>query len=684
MKNPRLLTAAALLGGAVSLAWAADPAPAQPAKLPSGFSVAHMDQSVDPKVDFAKFAAGGWYKNFQMPADKSRFGAFDTLEQNNWTNVKAILEEVSAQTHPQGTLEQKVGDFFASAMNTAAIDAAGLAPLQPMLDQIDGIKDLATLAQVVGELRRTGGGGLFGQFVFADQKKSDINALYISQGGTSLPSKDYYFSEGFAKVREQFKEHIAKMFVLAGSSDEQAKAAAETILALETALAENAKTPVELRDRIANYNRVTLPELERLFGAFPVMTVLRGANLKMDAVDYAIVGQPKFIEGLAKQLAARPISDWKTYLRYRALVSAAPYLAAPFEQEQFRFYSTVLRGTPQMEPRWQRAARVVDGSIGEALGQLYVAKHFPPEAKARMDEMIKNIKAVMRDRLATLEWMSPPTREKALAKFARFEARIGYPEKWRDYSSVNVTRNSYFTNVRSATGFEVARNNAKLGQPVDKSEWGMTPPTVNAYFSPTANQIVFPAGILQPPFFDFTKDDAVNYGMIGGVIGHEITHGFDDQGRRYDADGNLTDWWTAEDDAQFRARAQKLIDQYSSYEALPGLKVNGALSLGENVADLGGTSIAFEAFQRSLKGKPTPPKIDGFTAEQRFFISWAQGWRTSYRDDAMRRQVMVGPHAPGNFRAIGPLVNFQPFFDAFGIKEGDPMWKKPEDRTKIW
>lgn len=684
MHLPRLTSVAALACGVVSLVAAADPAPAQPAALPSGFSVQHMDLSVDPRADFAKFAAGTWYRNFQMPADKSRFGAFDTLEQNNWANVKAILEDVSSRPHPAGSIEQKVGDFFASAMDTAAIDAAGVKPLQPMLDQIDGIADLASLARVVGELRRMAGGGLFGNFVFADQKKSEVNALYIFQGGMSLPSKDYYFSEAFAKIREQFKEHVAKTFTLAGAPQEQAQAAAETVLAVETSLAQNARTPVELRDRLANYNRVTLPELEQLFGAFPVMTVLRTSGLPLDAVDYAIVGQPKFVEGLAQQLAERPLGDWKTYLRYRTLNGAAPYLAAPFEEEQFRFYSTVLRGTPKMEPRWQRAARTVDGMIGEALGQLYVAKHYPPEAKARMDEMIANIKTVMRDRLATREWMSPATRQRALEKFDRFVARVGYTEKWRDYSSVAITRDSFFANVRHAVAFEVARNNAKLGQPVDKSEWGMTPPTVNAYFQPTANQIVFPAGILQPPFFDFTMDDAVNYGMIGSVIGHEITHGFDDQGRRYDADGNLTDWWTPEDDAQFRARAQKVIDQYSGYEALPGLKVNGALSLGENVADLGGISIAFEAFRRSLVGKPTPPKIDGFTAEQRFFISWAQGWRTAYRDDAMRRQVMVGPHAPGNFRAVGPLVNFAPFYDAFGIKEGDPMWLKPENRAQIW
>ncbi len=681
MKTPRKLALAAIVAGLFSSALVAGDAPA---KLPSGFSPDNMDLSVDPRVDFAKFAAGGWYNKFVMPADKSRFGAFDTLEQNNWTNLKAILDEVSAQQHAPGSVEQKVGDFFATAMDTTAIDAAGLAPIEADLARIAAIQNMEDLARVVGQMRRVGSGGLFGQFVFADQKQSDINALYVSQGGMSLPSRDYYFVEGFAKQREQFKEHVAKMFVLAGAAADAAAAGAESILSLETAMAENAKTPVELRDRLANYNRMSVDEFAASLSALPVRLLFREAGLKEGATDYVIVGQPKFIAGLNQLLTGRSIDDWKTYLRYRLLISAAPALASPFEAEQFRFYSTVLRGTPQMEPRWQRAARSTDGALGEALGQLYVARHYPPEAKARMDEMITNIKAVMRDRLTTLEWMSPATREKAQAKFARFVARIGYTEKWRDYSTVSITRDSYFANLRAAVQFEVQRNNNKLGLPVDKSEWGMTPPTVNAYFQPTANQIVFPAGILQPPFFDFTKDDAVNYGMIGGVIGHEITHGFDDQGRRYDAEGNLTDWWTAEDAAQFQARAQKLIDQYSSYEALPGLKVNGALSLGENIADLGGVSIAFEAFQRSLAGKPAPAAIDGFTAEQRFFISWAQGWRTAYREDAMRRQVMVGPHAPGQFRAVGPLVNFQPFFDAFGIKEGDPMWRKHEDRAKIW
>ena len=682
MQSTRFLALAAAFA---SVLIPALPAADAPAKLPSGFSVAHMDLSVDPKADFAKFAAGGWYRSFQMPADKSRFGAFDTLEENNWGNVKAILEDLSSRPLPAGTIEQQVGDFFAAAMDTAAIDAAGARPLEPHLARIAAIATIDDLSRTIAGFRREGGGGgLFVAGVTADQKRSDFNALYVFQGGTSLPSRDYYFAEPFAKVRTQFQEHVAKMFELLGDTPEAAATGAATVLALETEMARHMKSPVELRDRLANYNRMSFDELAALLPDFPVRQHLRDAGFADGIVDYVVVGQPKYLEGLNALLASRPIDEWKTYLRYRAVAAAAPLLAAPFEEEAFRFYSTVIRGTPKMEPRWQRAARATDSALGEALGQIYVAKHYPPEAKARMDEMIRNIKAVMRDRLATLDWMSEPTRQKALAKFDRFVARIGHTDQWRDYSSVGITRDSYFANARAAATFEAKRNRDKLGQPVDKGEWGMTPPTVNAYFQPTANQIVFPAGILQPPFFDFTKDDAVNYGMIGGVIGHEITHGFDDQGRRYDADGNLTDWWTPEDAAQFTARAQKLIDQFSQYEALPGLKVNGALALGENIADLGGISIAFEAFQRSLQGKPTPPKIDGFTAEQRFFISWAQGWRTAYRDDAMRRQVAVGPHAPGNFRAIGPLVNFQPFFDAFDIKEGDPMWRKPEDRTRIW
>ena len=654
-----------------------------PAPEPPRFKIEHLDTSVSPKTDFARYAFGNWLKNNPIPPDKSRWGGFGELAQFNWAALRGILEETASGSHAPGSTAQKVGDFFLSAMDTAAIDTAGLAPLAPDLARIDVIASTEDLASTLASLHNDGFSGLFSAGVGPDQKKSDLNALYASQGGLSLPSRDYYFSDAFETQRAAFIEHVARMLVLAGASREDATAGAATVFALEKTLAAGSKTPVELRDRLANYNKMPVGELAATAPAFPFARYFAERGLTSPAANEVIVGQPKFFAGLQDALSMHPLTAWKTYLRYHALASAASSLAAPFEQEAFRFYSTVLRGTPEMEPRWQRAARTVDGLLGEALGQLYVERYYPPEARARMDEMIRNIRAVMSDRLRKADWMTEPTREKAIAKFDRFVARIGHPDTWRDYSAVVIVRDSYFANVRTATRFEIARDLAKLGQPVDKSEWSMSPPTVNAYFQPTANQIVFPAGILQPPFFDFTLDDAVNYGAIGAVIGHEITHGFDDQGRRYDADGNLTDWWTDEDAAQYQARALKVIEQYNRYHALPGLSINGALTLGENIADLGGVSIAFEAFQRSLVGKERE-RIDGFTPEQRFFLSWAQQWRTHFRDDDLRRQLAVGPHSPGQFRAIGPLVNMPEFFEAFEIKEGDPMWRKPEDRAKIW
>ena len=568
-------------------------------------------------------------------------------------------------------------------MDTAAIDAAGLKPVETDLAQVAAIASPTDLAKALAAFHNQGVGGFFRVDVDADEKKSDINALQINQGGLSLPSRDYYFAESFEKQRAAFIEHVAKLFALAGDAPEAAAAGAQMVFAVEKSLATNARTPVELRDSLANYNKMSTADLAAKMPAFPFALYLAERGIAGPAAAEIIVGQPKFFDGLQEQLAARPLGDWKVYLRYKVLRAASPYLAAPFEQEVFRFYSTVLRGTPAMEPRWQRSARVVDGNIGEALGQLYVARFYPPEAKARMTVMIANITAVMRDRLKTLDWMTEPTRQKALAKFDHFYAKIGHPEKWRDYSTVTIRRDSYFANDRAATEFEVKRRLARLGQPVDKTEWGMSPPTVNAYFDPTANNINFPAGILQPPFFDFSLDDAVNYGGIGAVIGHEITHGFDDQGRHYDGAGNLAEWWTPDDAKAFDARAQKVVDQFNAYEALPGVHVIGPLTLGENIADLGGVTLAYEALERSLVGKERK-LIDGLTPEQRFFLAWAQVWRTNARESEIKRLVTIDPHSPGRFRAIGPLVNFQPFYDAFNIKKGDPMWRKPEDRAKIW
>ena len=678
MKHLRFLLAAWAAGASLPSSAAE---PAQP--VPPRFSVGYMDAGADPRADFARYAFGAWQKKNPVPPDKARWGSFNELEQFNQLALKGILEAAAGRPHKPGSVDQKVGDFFKSAMDTAAIDSAGLKPVEADLARIAAIASTAELARTLAALHDSGVGGFFRVRVEADEKNSEINALYAYQGGMSLPSKGYYFDGQFEKFRVAFVEHVAKMLALAGDAPESAAAGAKTVFEVEKALAANAKTPAELRDALANYNKMPTADLAGKLPVFPFARYLADRGIAGPAAADIIVGQPKFFEGLQRQLSERPLSDWKVYLRYHALRAAAPCLAAPFEAEHFRFYGTVLRGTPEMEPRWQRAARVIDGTIGEALGQLYVARYYPPEAKARMDEMIRNITAVMRDRLQKLEWMTEPTRKKALAKFDRFFAKIGHPAKWRDYASVEIRPGAFLANVRAAVEFEVKRRLAKLGQPVDRTEWTMSAPTVNASFDWTANNINFPAGILQPPFFDFLLDDAVNYGGIGAVIGHEITHGFDDRGRHYDADGNLADWWTPEDAARFQARAGKVVEQFGGYEPLPGVKVNGELTLGENIADLGGASLAYEALERSLAGKERK-LTDGFTPEQRFFLSFAQVWRTNIREDELRRRIAVDPHSPGMFRAIGPLANLQPFYDAFGIKEGDPMWRKPEDRAKIW
>ncbi len=682
MKLHPLLPGAGLLALSLLPLRAADlPAPAKP--VVPRFNAAYLDPAVDPRVDFARYAFGNWLKNNPVPADKSSWGSFNELDQFNQMALRGVLEAATARPHEPGSVEQKVADFYTSAMNTTAIDAAGLKPIEADLAQVAAIASPADLARTLAHLHNQQVTALFAVGVAPDEKNSVLNVLQATQDGLSLPSKDYYFGEQFEKFRTGFVEHVTKMFELAGDAPAAAAAGATTVFEVEKSLATNARTPVELRDSLPNYNRMATAGLMAKVPAFPFALYLGERGIGGPAAAEIIVGQPRFFEGLQEQLAARPLSDWKTYLRYRVLRADAQFLATPFEAERFHFYGTVLRGTPAMEPRWQRSARVVDGEIGEALGQLYVARYYPPEAKARMEEMIKNITAVMHDRLQKLDWMTGATRQKALAKFDRFYPKVGHPEKWRDYSTVKVEPGSYFANIRAANEFEDKRNVAKLGQPVDKAEWFMSPPTVNAYFDPTANNINFPAGILQPPFFDFTLDDAVNYGGIGAVIGHEITHGFDDQGRHYDGDGNLVEWWTDADAAEFKARAQKVIDQYSSYEVLPGVHVNGELTLGENIADLGGITLAYEALERSLVGKERK-LIDGFTPEQRFFLSWAQVWRTNMRENALRQLVATNPHSPGAIRAIGPLVNFQPFYDAFGIKEGDKMWVKPELRAKIW
>ena len=648
------------------------------------FSAADMDTSVSPGKDFYKYADGKWLENNPVPADKSRWGSFNELQEHNWFLLHEILEGAAQDRKATANSPtRKVGDFFASAMDTTQLEKLGITPLKVTFGRINALKSRKALMGLIADLHERGVGSLFGEFVNADLKNSSVYAFYLSQGGLSLPDRDYYLTDAFAKQRTAYVAHVAKMLTLAGYTETESQNGAKTILEIETALAKACKSRVDLRDPIANYHKFTVSEVESKFPnlEFPAYFKATGVG----SLQELVVRQPEFFSALDQLLKERPLGDWQVYLRWHALHATAPYLSEAFEKENFAFYGTVLSDQPVQEPRWQRAAKVIDGSIGEALGQVFVEKHFTATAKARMTDMIGNIKAVFQDRLKTVDWITEETRAKALAKFERFTQKIGHPDKFRDYSSVMISKTDYLGNVQRAMIFESRRELARLGKPIDKTEWNMTPPTVNAYFNQSQNEIVFPAGILQPPFFDVEMDDAINYGAIGVVIGHEITHGFDDQGRKYDADGNLKDWWTEADGKAFVARSQKVVDQFNDYEALPGLHVNGKLTLGENLADLGGTSIAYEALQRALKKDPSKRKpIDGFTPEQRFFLSLSQLWKTNWREAELRNRVTTDPHSPGQFRAIGAHVNMQEFYDAFGIKEGDPMWRKPELRAKVW
>ncbi len=655
-----------------------------PPKVPA-FSVDYMDRSVSPATNFYEFAAGQWLKDNPVPADKSRWASFSELAERNWYLIHEIL--VNAANHdgalPSGSPTREVGDFFASAMDTNRIEKLGLKPIAADLKRIDRIKSAKDLFAVLADFHQRGIGGLFNASFGQDAKNSSIYAIGLDQGGLSLPDRDYYLKENFAEKLKQYREHLEKMFALLGEKPAVAETNAATVIALETDLAKVSRSRVDLRDPDKNYNKFTGQELDTKTPALLWKVYFADLNLANPA--YEIVGQPEFFEALNKLVAERPLSDWKIYLRWHLLHASASLLPMAFEQENFNFYGKVLSGQPEQEPRWKRAAHVIDGSIGEALGQLYVEKYFPPDAKARMNALVENLKAVFHDRLEKVPWMSAETRAKALAKFDRFTQKIGYPDKFRDYASVVIRRDDYLGNVRRAEAFEARREIARVGKPVDRTEWGMTPETVNAYFNPSMNEIVFPAGILQPPFFDVTKDDAVNYGAIGVVIGHEMTHGYDDQGRKFDAEGNLNDWWTAADAKAFDDRAQLVVNEYDAFEPLPGQHVNGKLTLGENLADLGGVNIAYEALQRALAKDPSQRKnIDGFTPEQRFFISFAQIWRTNIRDAEALRLLTVDPHSPGKFRSYGPLLNFDPFYEAFDIQPGSPMWLPPEQRAKIW
>jgi putative endopeptidase len=649
----------------------------------SGIDRSTFDSSVKPGDNFFLYVNGNWIKHNPIPPEYSRWGAFPKLRDDNLAALRTILEDLTKSTSPLDADSQKLRDFYRTAMDETKLEAEGAKPLQPTLDEIAKVTSPQELIAEAARLHVAGTPALFRMMVAQDDKQSNVYAVHVAQGGTGLPERDYYLgtTPDSKRIREEYRKHVAKMLELLGDSPEAAAKGADTVLAIETKLAEASRAPVQLRDSEKNYNKLTRQKLAALTPNLDWVLYFKTAGLPEPAD--VIVGQPEFLTRLNELLTSVPAADWQTYLRWHAVNRMAPFLSSKFEDEDFRFESGVLRGIKQMQPRWKRAVTAIDMLMGEALGRLYVAKYFQPAAKERMDELVKNLMSAYRDRLESRDWMGPETKKRALEKLAAITPKIGYPDKWRDYSALEINDDSYAGNAMRAEAFEVHRRLSKLGKPVDRSEWGMSPPTVNAYYNPSLNEIVFPAGILQPPFFNANADDAVNYGGIGAVIGHEITHGFDDQGSRYDPEGNMRNWWSSEDRQHFNAKTDKLVKQYNAEVPLENLHVNGRLTLGENLADLGGVAIAYAAYQKSLHGQPAPV-IDGFTGPQRFFIGFAQVWRGTSRDAEQRLRLRTDPHSPPMVRATVPVSNIEAYYEAFGIKPGDKMYRAPEDRVEVW
>ncbi len=651
----------------------------------SGIDLGWMDDDVRVQDDLYAHVNGKWLASHVIPQDRSVDGSFHVLRDRAEENVRDIITACSESTPESGTDAQKIGDLYASFMDTDHIDALGLGPIRGELDKIAAVSSAGELSHRIGRLQRHGVGGLFGFYVDTDAKQSDRYLVHLGQSGLGLPDESYYRDDKHAETRDAYRAHVARMFALAGFDNAEDRAA--TILDLETALASHHWDVVRRRDAELTYNLMTFDDLTAAADGFDVDTWLGGLGTTGDTTfAEVVVGQPSFVTGAAGLIASRPLEDWKTWLRWRLLRSAAPYLSAEFVDENFDFYGRTLTGAETNRDRWKRGVGFVENAMGFAVGKLYVDKHFPPEAKARMDELIENLVAAYRRNISELEWMTPATREKALAKLAKFTPKIGYPAKWRDYGTLVVDRGDLIGNVARASSFEQDREFHKIGGPVDRDEWFMTPQTVNAYYNPGMNEIVFPAAILQPPFFDPQADDAANYGGIGAVIGHEIGHGFDDQGAKYDGDGNLIDWWTDDDRAEFATRTRKLIEQYGEFtpEGLdPKYKVNGEFTIGENIGDLGGLSIALVAYQLATEGT-TPPTIDGLTGAQRVFFSWAQIWRTKTRDAEAIRRLSIDPHSPPEFRCNGVIRNIDAFYDAFDVTAGDALYLDEAERVRIW
>ena len=646
-----------------------------------GINPANLDPSVKPCDDFYGYANGGWLKRTQMPADKSRYGAFNELYDHNRAILHGILETASTKTGLKaGSVEQKVGDFYAAAMDEAAIDKLGAKPVAGDLAIAASLKSDKDLPKVLAKLHNRGLGGAFGFGVSQDDKDSTKYISSFFQGGLGMPDRDYYLKddERSKKVREAYEAHIIRTFELLGDAPEAAKAEAATVMKVETALAQASWTRVENRDPIKTYNKLTVADLDKTASGFDWNTYLADRGVKASDV---LVAQPSFFTAFGKMAGGTPASEWRTYLRWHVIAAASNLLSKPFQEEAFSF-TKALTGVEVQEDRWKRMTAATDGALGEALGQIYVKEAFPPEAKRKVLDMVHNMQAVLRDDIEQLPWMDAPTKAAAVKKLDAFMVKMGYPDKWKVYT-FDVKRDDFYGNVRRAAEFRIAENLHKLGKPVDRAEWGMTPPTVNAYYNPNMNEIVFPAGILQAPFFDPKADDAVNYGAIGVVIGHEMTHGFDDQGCQYNAEGNLQNWWTASVKKAYDERTALVVKEFDGFEPIPGEHINGKLTLGENIADLGGLKIAYLAWKRSLKGQEAPV-IGGFTGDQRFFLGFASVWREHTRPQYSAMALKVDPHSPGKFRVLGPLANMPEFYKAFDVTDGCKMFRPADERPSIW
>lgn len=658
---------------------------AQKATIP-GINTSYMDQKTSPKDDFFRYVNGTWLDQTDIPADKTSWGSFLELRQNTDRDALQILKDAAASGKYGSETEQgKAVNMFKAVLDTVARNKAGIKPIKPYLKKIDKVKDVASLQALLVEMQPQGGLGFFNSGVGPDDKNSVRNVVEVGVGPLGLPDRDYYVGDDkdSQEKRNKYVAHVTRMLQFVGEKPAQAKTDAEKILAFETALARPRFDRVERRDSRKSYNPMSVADLQKTTTSINWKQYFDGIGLT--GIDSVIVSQPKYMAALDGILTQKDIESWKAYLRWTLLSRSAGQLSTELENANWEFYGKTLTGALKQRPREERALQVVNGSLGEALGKLYVEKMFPPEAKAKAKNMITNLIRAYEIRINNLSWMSPETKKSAIAKLDKMTIKIGYPDKWKDYSGLKIDANaSYFDNAKAVAKWRYQENLADLKKPVDKSRWGMSPQTVNAYFNPSFNEIVFPAAILQPPFYNYKADEAINYGGIGGVIGHEISHGFDDSGSRYNAEGNLEDWWTSEDATQFAALTGALAEQYSALEPVAGTHVDGKFTLGENIGDLGGVNAAYDGLQLYLKENGNPGLIDGFTPEQRFFISWATIWRSKMRDEAIKNQVKTDPHSPAMYRGYVPLQNVDSFYQAFDIKPGDGMYLAPDKRVRIW